>query len=158
MDAIYSGGDKEKEVTKNMAPEKALTMRHIAGRIYNNREDNIYSEKIIYEILKMCMDECKKGLLKGERIQLSGIGTIIPEVKTHEHNYVVCGKEYDNLPYTSMKMSRNHSLVHEMNQTLQRNIENGILGLEELPFSKQQIAILKKGGFVPDKENESEEE
>ena len=61
-----------------MSTKKALTMHHIAGRIYN-REDNLYSEKIVYEILKKCMDECKKGLLRGERIQLSGIGTLIPE-------------------------------------------------------------------------------
>lgn len=133
-----------------MPPEKALTMRQIASRIYNNREDNIYSEKIIYEILKKCMDECKKGLLKGERVQLSGIGTIIPEVKVHERDFRVCEKNCENTPYTRVKMSRNHSLVHEMNQTLQKNIESGILGLEELPFSKQQIAILRNGGFIPD--------
>ena len=140
-----------------MAPEKALTMRQIASRIYNNREDNIYSEKIIYEILKKCMDECKKGLLRGERIQLSGIGTIIPEVKVHERDFSICEWNCENAPYTSMKMSRNHSLVHEMNQTLQKNLENGIWGLEELPFSKQQITILRNGGFIPDEENEYDE-
>lgn len=139
-----------------MPAEKALTMRQIAGRICD-KEDNIYSEKIVYEILKKCMDECKKGLLRGERIQLSGIGTIIPEVKVHEHNYVVCQKEYNNLPYTRVRMYRNHSLVHEMNQTLQKNLENGILGLEELPFSKQQITILRNGGLIPDEENEQTE-
>ena len=140
-----------------MAPEKTLTIKQIASRVYNNREDNIYSEKIIYEILKMCMDECKKGLLKGERIQLSGIGTIIPEVKVQERDIRVCEWNCENAPYTSMKMSRNHSLVHEMNQTLQKNIENGILGLEELPFSKQQIAILRNGGIIPDEESEHNE-
>lgn len=140
-----------------MPPVKALTMKQIASRIYNNRENNIYSEKIIYEILTRYMDECKKGLLRGERIQLTGIGTIIPEVKVHERDYRICEWNCENAPYTSMKMSRNNSLVHEMNQTLQRNIENGILGLEELPFSKQQIAILRNGGFIPDEENENNE-
>ena len=140
-----------------MPSNSGLTAYKAANRIHD-RKDNIYSERVIYDVLKMYMDECKKGLLSGERVQLSGIGTIIPEVKVHERDVRVCDKNCENLPYTSLKMSRNHSLVREMNQTLQRNIENGIIGLEELPFSKQQIAILRNGGFISDENNEYEEE
>ena len=55
-------------------------------------------------------------------------------------------------------MKRNYSLIQEMNRILQNNIENGILGLENLPFEKQQIAILRKNGLIPDEEDESKEE
>ena len=139
-----------------MPSNSGLTAYKAANRIHD-REDNIYSERVIYDVLKMYMDECQKGLLRGERVQLTGIGTIIPEVKVHERDVRVCERNCENLPYTSLKMSRNHSLVHEMNQTLQKNIENGILGLEELPFSKQQITILRDGGIIPDEESEHNE-
>lgn len=139
-----------------MASNSGLTIYKALNRIYD-RADNLYSEKVIYEVLKMYVDECRKALLRGERVQLKGIGTIIPEVKVHERDVRVCEKNCENLPYTSMKMSRNQSLVQEMNQKLQKNIENGIIGLEELPFSKQQIAILKKGGLIPDEENDYDE-
>ena len=36
-----------------------------------------------------------------------------------------------------------------MNKNLLRNIENGIYGLEKLPFSRQQMNILKKSGYIP---------
>ena len=143
-----------------MPVEKHLTMRQIAGRICD-KEDNIYSEKIVYDILKKCMDECREGLLKGERVQLTGIGTIIPLVKTHRSSnrchLPTFNQDNVNQPYTKIKISRNNSFVQEMNETLLKNIENGIIGLEKLPFDKQQITILRNGGFIPDEENEYDE-
>lgn len=62
------------------ATRKALAISDMAWRI-QNREDNLYSGNVISNVLKMYMDECKKSLLKGERIQITGIGTIIPEVR-----------------------------------------------------------------------------
>ena len=35
----------------------------------------------------MYMDECKKALEEGERIEISKVGSIIPEVKVHEGNF-----------------------------------------------------------------------
>ena len=124
----------------------------------SEREDNLYHPKVISDILKMYMDECKKALLRGERIQLTGIGTIIPEVKVCENfNLFACNKEDGNPPYTRMRMTRTHSLGQEMNRKLLKNTQNGILGLEELPFSKQQIAILKNSGMIPNDESEQEQ-
>ena len=46
-----------------------------------------------------------------------------------------------------------------MNKNLLRNIGNGIYGLEKLPFSKQQMNILKKSGYIPaDAEMEGDDE
>lgn len=130
----------------------------IASRIAK-RKDNIYHQKIISAVLNMYLDECRKALLKGERVQLKGIGTLIPEVRTHKQYFNP--RTYDNvdeyLPYTKVRVWRSRTLINEMNQTLLKNIQNGILGLEELPFEKQQITNLKDCGLIPDEESEYDE-
>lgn len=129
----------------------ALTACKMAKRICD-RSDNIYDKRIIENILKMYMDECRKALLAGERVQITKVGTIIPEVKVHEGNFNLprCNKEGGNPPYTKLRMRRNNLLVEAMNNTLTKNIENGIYGLEKLPFSRQQMDILKKSGYIPE--------
>ena len=45
-----------------------------------------------------------------------------------------------------------------MNKVLAENIENGIYGLAKTPFSRQQMDILKKEGYIPENaENGCEE-
>ena len=65
-----------------MARIKALSAHKMAKRIYN-REDNVYDKKkvtkrLITDILLMYMDECRKALIEGERIELTKVGSIIP--------------------------------------------------------------------------------
>lgn len=131
-----------------------LSPHKMAGRIAERADNKIYKKEFVYDILKMYMEECQKALLRGERVQISGVGTIIPEVKTCESfNLPKCNKEEGNPPYTRIRMSRNNILGEKMNETLLENIKNGIYGLEKLPFSKQQMTYLRNGGFIPkDKE------
>ncbi|MCI9109598.1 MAG: hypothetical protein HFI00_15680 [Lachnospiraceae bacterium] len=138
-----------------MARIRGLTANQIAKRIYN-REDNVYDKKVITKqlitsVLLMYMDECRKALAEGERIEISKVGSIIPEVKVHEGNFnlPMCNKDGGNPPYTKLKITRNNLLGETMNRNLLRNIENGIYGLDKLPFSKQQMDILKKSGYIP---------
>ena len=110
----------------------------------------------------MYMDECRKALAEGERIEISKVGSIIPEVKVHIGNFnlPMCNKEGGNPPSTKLKITRNNSLMDLMNRTLLKNIENGIYGLEKLQFSKQQMDILKNSGYIPEEaeiENGEEE-
>ncbi|MSS63655.1 HU family DNA-binding protein [Velocimicrobium porci] len=123
----------------------------MAGRIAKKADNKIYKREYVYDILKMYMEEIQSALLRGERVQISGVGTIIPEVKTRE-NYSLpcCNKADGNPPYTAMRMSRTNTLHDKMNEKLLENIENGIYGLEKLPFSKQQMTYLKNGGFIPE--------
>ena len=132
-----------------MAANNGLSSNKMASRIYK-REDNQYKQSMIKEILDMY----------GERVQISKVGTIIPEVKTHMGNYnlPVCNANGGNLPYTKMRISRNNTLKEKMNKTLLENVEKGILGLEKLPFDVQQIRILKKSGVIPDDVAEGREE
>lgn len=139
-----------------MARVKALSAYKMAKRIYN-REDNVYDKKVITRqlitsILLMYMDECRKALADGERIEISKVGSIIPEVKVHIGNFNIpmCNKEGGNPPSTKLKISRNNILREVMNRNLLKNIENGIYGLAKLPFSKQQMDILKKSGYIPE--------
>ena len=121
----------------------------MAGRIA--KKNKIYKREYVYDILKMYMEEIQNALLRGERVQISGVGTIIPEVKTREYYSLPCCNKADgNPPYTAMRMSRTNTLHYKMNEKLLENIENGIYGLEKLPFSKQQTTYLKNGGFIPE--------
>ena len=135
-----------------MLGKDGLNTTKMAGRILN-REDNIYKKEIIYDVLKMYIDEIQKALMKGERVLIRGVGTIIPEVKTHvgAYNMPQCNTSEGNPPpYTLLKMSRSIKFGYKMNDKLQDNVANGIYGLEKLPFSKQQMTILKDGGYVPE--------
>lgn len=138
-----------------MVRVKALSAYKMAKRIFN-REDNVYDRKVITKqlitnILLMYMDECRKALAEGERIEISKVGSIIPEVKVHEGNFnlPICNKDGGNPPFTKLKISRNNLLRDTMNRNLLSNIENGIYGLDKLPFSRQQMDILKKRGYIP---------
>lgn len=131
-----------------------LTVHKMAKRIFN-REDNVFNkrivtQKLITDILLMYMDECRKALENGERIEFAKVGSIIPEIKVHEGNYnlSMCNKEGGNPPYTKLRIRRNNLLGETMNRLLIKNIENGIYGLEKLPFSKQQMDILKNSGYI----------
>ena len=134
-----------------MARIRGLTANQMAKRICD-RKDNVYDKKIIENILNMYMDECRKALLSGERVQISKVGTIIPELKVHEGNFnlSICNKDGGNPPYTKLRIRRNNVLGNAMNKILVENMENGIYGLDKLPFSRQQMDILKKSGFIPE--------
>lgn len=128
---------------------KALSAYKMAKRI-SDRKDNVYDKRIIENILNMYMDECRKALLSGERVQITKVGTIIPEVKVHEGNFnlPICNKDGGNPPYTKLRIRRNNLLGDIMNRLLIKNIESGIYGLDKLPFSKQQMDILKKSSYI----------
>lgn len=139
-----------------MARVKALSAYKMAKRIYD-REDNVFDKKMITKqlitnILLMYMDECRKALAEGERIEISKVGSIIPEVKVHIGNFNIpmCNKDGGNPPSTKLKISRNKLLRDVMNKNLLKNIENGIYGLDKLPFTKQQMDILKNSGYIPE--------
>ncbi len=135
---------------------RGITVNQMAKRILD-RGDHIYNKKTIQDILNMYMEECGKALLKGERVQISKVCMIIPEVKTREggFNLPVCNKEGGNPPYTRLRLRRNNAFVMEMNHTLLDNIKNGIMGLENAPFNKQQIGILKNSGYLSEDVSET---
>lgn len=130
---------------------QALSAHQMAKRICE-RNDNVYDKRIIENILNMYMDECREAMLRGERVLITRVGTIIPEVKVHEGNFNLprCNKEEGNPPYTKLRIRRNNRLGEAMNNQLIRNIRNDIYGLEKLPFSRQQMDILKKSGYLPE--------
>ncbi len=133
-----------------MAYKNGLSAGKMAARIYN-REDNIYKQGMIKEILDMYAQEINKALMNGERVQISKVGTIFPEVKVRlSYGLPGCDKEGGNPPYTNIRISRNRAIKTNMNNHLMQNIENGIYGLAKTPFSKQQFNILKDSGFIPE--------
>ena len=145
-----------------MTNKYGLSANMMAGRILA-REDNKYKKDIIKDILGMYADEIYAAMLNGERVQIPKAGTIIPEIKTHIGNYnmPICNKFHENdnpPPYTKIRISRNWSIKETMDRQLFKNIENGILGLKKLPFTAQQIDILKKSGFIKDNSEDVDDE
>lgn len=144
-----------------MSNKSALQESAMASRIYY-REDNTYSKAVIKDILKMYSDEIRNSMIKGERVQITRVGTIIPEVKTHrgQKTYLpTCRGEIDsNSPYTRLRMTRTDSLKNSMNEQLIDNIDNGVLGLEKLLFDKQQLTNLRNAGYISDDIDIGEEE
>lgn len=142
-----------------MGKKKATAINEMVNRICDRKDynfNNVIKTSIIKMIIRMFLEECRKALLRGERIELSGIGTIIPEVKTHRNCYLpTCNNDnHENAPYTRIRMTRTDSLKKDMNETLFKNIENGIYGLEKLPFDIQQINNLKANGYILSKEDD----
>ena len=134
----------------------------MAIRILNREDNPIYKQVMIRNVLTMYADEVRKALLNGESVQISGVGTIIPEVKVHDgkYNMPVCNKSEGNPPpFTKIRIYRNRGMEIAMNNKLIQNIKNGIYGLEKRLFPKTAFELLKENGFIPsDAESQNEEE
>ena len=103
----------------------------MAIRILNREDNPIYKQVMIRNILNMYTDEVKKALLNGERIQISGVGTIIPEVKVHKgkYNMPVCNKTEGNPPpFSRIRFSLNHDMERLLASKLKQNFKEGIYG------------------------------
>ena len=136
-----------------MTKKPTLNENQMAARILNREDNHFYMHKMIKEILKMYSDEIRKAMLNGERVQITGVATIIPEVKIHEgkYNMPICNKtEGDPPPFTKIRISDNWKMREAMNRKLTQNIKNGIYGLERLYFTERQMEYLIEKGFIPE--------
>ena len=139
-----------------------LNENKMAARICNREDNHYYKHQMIKEILRMYSDENRKAMLNGERVQITGVCSLIPEVKVHDgkYNMPVCNKTEGNPPpFAKIRISDNWSMRESMNRRLMQNIKNGIWGLKKLLFTKTQFEFLKETGHIPeDAELPKEEE
>lgn len=138
-----------------------LNENQMAARICNREDNHFYKHKMIKEILQMYSDEIYKAMLNGERVQISKVCTIIPEIKIHEgkYNMPVCNKTEGNPPpYAKIRISDNWSMRENMNRKLMQNIKNGIWGLKKLLFTKSDFEFLKETGYIPQEAELTNEE
>lgn len=84
------------------------------------------------------MDEWRKTLAEGVRIEIAKVGSIIPEVEVYEgsFNLPMCNKDGGNPPYIKLRIRRNNLFIEAMNNALTK-YWNGNRGLDKLPFSRQ---------------------
>lgn len=142
-----------------MSLYQGLTTNMMASRVYQRANNRIFRREFIYDILKMYIEEVQKALLQGERVQIPGVGTLIPEIKTREKfNMPCCNKDDGNPPYTDIRLKQNQQFRAKMTQSLLKNIDNGIYGLDKLPFRETQMDYLKDKGFIPEDAKLSEDE
>ena len=136
-----------------------LSLHQMACRIAKRADNKIYKKEFIYDILKLFADEIQEAILEGNGVRIDEVGVIKPDVKVREtYSLPFCNKPEGNPPYTTFKMTRSQKFKDKMNKKLLENIENGIYGLENLPFTKSQMRILKNTGFIPDDADISDDE
>ena len=136
-----------------MQRRSRLTENQMAIRILNREDNPIYKQQMIRKILNMYSDEIRKAMLNGESVQITGVGTLIPEVKAHQgkYNMPICNRTEGNPPpYTKIRMYRNRKMERAMNSRLIQNIKNGIWGLKNRLFAKRDFEFLKETGFIPE--------
>lgn len=140
--------------------KRAISIRGMTARICE-REDNIYNQAAITDILKMFFDECQKALENGERVGLSTIGTLIPKVHVYRR-YGIPGMNdpKGNLPFVRVHFTRSKLCKEKINSRFLKNLKNGFPGLgEECQCNKAQRGLLISQGFsLAEEEDECTEE
>lgn len=134
-----------------MSIYRGLTIKMMTDRVYNRIDNEVFRWSFIRKILQAYNEEIQNALLRGERVQIPGVGTLIPEITTRDkYSLPCCNKEEGNLPYMDIKLTRNKKFRASMTRRLLENIKNGIYGLEKLPLKEEQLDYLKEKGFAPE--------
>ena len=139
---------------------KYLTENKMAARICEREDNHYYKHTMIREILKMYAEEMRKALLDGERVNITGVGTIIPEIKLSEQRYSIpkLNKgEGTPPPFARLRISNNHKMRVAINNQLNKNLREGIYGLKEIRFSDEQIDFMIENGHITGEEGEENE-
>lgn len=139
--------------------KKPLSIRSMSSRV-RNREDCIYKNETIQSILIMYFEECEKALENGEKVGLSGIGSLIPKVHTPiTYNVQSMNDDEGNKPYTSIRFMRGNVNKRKMNSKYLKNIKNGFAGLgENCKCNQMQKNILIDKGFMRVGEEDEEDD
>ena len=135
-----------------MGKISTLNENQMAARICKREDNPIYKHQMIKEILRMYSDEIRKSMLNGERVQITGVGTIIPELKIRDGKYTlpICNKTEGNPPpYTKIRISDNWKIREAMNRKLTQNIKNKIYCLGKLLFTDRQMQFMIEKGLIP---------
>lgn len=136
-----------------MTKKPTVNENQMAARICKREDNPIYKHKMIREILNMYSDEIRKSMMNGERVQITGVGTIIPDLKVRDGKYTlpVCNKTEGNPPpYTKIRLHENWKMREAMNRKLMQNIKNGIYGLGKLFFTDSQMEFMIEKGLIPE--------
>ena len=123
-----------------------LTTKQIAERIMQ-REDNIYRIEVIRDILDRYCEECTNALLDGEKLNLSGIGTLTPKIHAPVTMNIFDDGDEKRIPYVTVNYRRNTKLKDRMNRRYRKNIENGFAGLSDkcVCTTQQRNVLIEKG-------------
>lgn len=123
-----------------------LTTKQIAERIMQ-REDNIYRIEVIRDILDRYSEECMKALIDGEKLNLSGIGTLTPKIHAPITMNIFDDRDEKRIPYVTVNYRRNTKLKDRMNSRYRKNISNGFAGLSDkcVCTTQQRNVLIEKG-------------
>lgn len=111
------------------------------------REDNIYRIEVIRDILDKYGEECANALIDGEKLNLSGIGTLTPKIHAPVTMNIFDDGDERKVPYVTVNYHRSTKLKDRMNSRYRKNIENGFAGLSEkcICTTQQRNTLIEKG-------------
>ena len=138
-----------------MSVKPVIKGARMASRIRDREDNPIFKYSFISDIIKMYEDEVRKALLKGERVEIKGVGTLIPEVKVHKGNYnmPVCKTSEGNPPpIAKIRFTYSRNMEQAINEKLKKNMDDGLYGLQRLPFTRTDFAFLQETGYIPEDE------
>lgn len=135
-----------------------LTTKQIAERIMQ-RDDNIYRIEVIRDILDKYCEECMSALLDGEKLNLSGVGTLTPKIHAPVTMNIFGDDDERKVPYVTIDYRRNTKLKDKMNRKYRNNIQNGFAGLsDKCVCTTQQRNILIEKGLLEGEMIDAEED
>ena len=136
-----------------------LTVKQLAERIMK-REDNLYyRQEFIRDVIYMFCNECVKALENGEKINLTGLGTLTPNIHAPVTMNIFDEGDEKRVPYVTVNYRRSTKLKDSMNRKYRKNIENGFPGLSEhcICTIQQRNTLIRKGlleGGIEDAEED----
>ena len=136
-----------------------LTVKQLAERIMQ-REDNLYyRQEFIRDVIYMFCNECVKALENGEKINLTGLGTLTPNIHAPVTMNIFDEGDEKRVPYVTVNYHRSPKLKDSMNRKYRKNIKNGFPGLSEhcVCTTQQRNTLIRKGlleGGIEDAEED----
>lgn len=98
-----------------------VTQEKFVDRI-TNREDNILKRDLIKEVVKMYNDEIRKALMDGEKVNIGGVGSIIPKIHVPRCYCLPTNANNEITPYIGAYFHKNRKFKDEINGKLKKNI------------------------------------
>lgn len=102
---------------------------------------------------------CMDALLNGEKLNLSGVGTLTPKIHAPVTMNIFGEDDERRVPYVTIDYRRNTKLKDRMNSRYRANIQKGFAGLsDKCVCTTQQRNILIEKGLLEGEMIDAEED
>lgn len=115
------------KLTQNQRMPYALSKEKIINRIMQNgKEVCCYRKEVLSDVIDLYTKELVKALMDGEKINITGIGTITPKVRQHYGKCHLPNRKNpygDHMPYIRLYFVQNNRFREKINKKFLRNLK-----------------------------------